>query len=91
VTDEQYYGGPWNKHTAPILVVAMTHDMYTPYPGAVRVTHELGDARVLTVDGYGHPSGNITCTWTARDAYLLSGAVPAAGARCAQDTRPFPG
>jgi pimeloyl-ACP methyl ester carboxylesterase len=91
VTDEQYYGGPWNQHTAPILVVAMTHDMYTPYPGAGRLTSELDNARLLTVDGYGHPSQNSTCARTARDAYLLSGALPAAGARCAQDTGPFPG
>ncbi|HEY7047498.1 MAG TPA: alpha/beta fold hydrolase [Jatrophihabitantaceae bacterium] len=91
VTDEQYYGGPWNRPTAPILVVAMTHDMYTPYPGAVRLTHELADARLLTVDGYGHPSQNSTCSRAARDTYLISGTRPAAGARCAQDSGPFPG
>jgi TAP-like protein len=65
--------------------------MYTPYPGALRVAQELGDARPLTVDGYGHPSQNSTCARAARDTYLLSGALPAPGARCDQDSAPFPG
>lgn len=91
VTDEQYYAGPWNHPTAPILVVAMTHDMYTPYPGARHLVHELGNARLLTVHGYGHPSQHSPCARAVRDDYLLTGALPRPGLPCAQDTAPFPG
>ena len=91
VTDEERYAGPWDRPTAPILVVALTHDAYTPYPSARRLVQELDNARLLTVDGYGHLSQNSICARTARDTYLLSGTLPAPGTPCAQDSGPFPG
>ena len=52
------YKGPWNKHTAnPILVINTTHDPATPHSEAVDMVKELADARLLTIEGYGHVEG----------------------------------
>ncbi|HMJ79061.1 MAG TPA: DUF4214 domain-containing protein, partial [Iamia sp.] len=85
------YAGPWDATTsAPLLIVSNTGDAATPYDDAVRGSRRLGNARLLTVEGFGHVSANAesTCANEAIDAYLL-GTVPAKGARCAADARPF--
>jgi pimeloyl-ACP methyl ester carboxylesterase len=92
VTNERY-AGPWNRWTSlPALVIGQTHDPYTPYPMAQAMTRELGNARLLTIDGFGHTSngGVSPCASTVRDAYVLTQQIPAAGTRCAQDTPLFP-
>lgn len=85
------YDGPWNRRTAnPVLVVNPTHDPATPYVFAQRMTRQLGNARLLTMDGFGHTSNFSSCVdgWYSR--YLLRGELPPAGTRCAQELAPFP-
>jgi pimeloyl-ACP methyl ester carboxylesterase len=48
------YHGPWNAPTNPILVINNTHDSATPLQNAIAMTHDLADARLLVVKGYGH-------------------------------------
>ena len=38
----------------PILLVGNKVDPATPYQDAVAMSHDLADARLVTVDGYGH-------------------------------------
>lgn len=68
----------------PILVVGTTGDPATPYAWAVALAAQLGSGRLVTVTGRGHTStfaGN-RCLDRLVTAYLLDGALPAAGARC---------
>jgi pimeloyl-ACP methyl ester carboxylesterase len=85
------YKGPWDKPTAPILVIGNTLDPSTPHENAVEMVDELANAHLLTVDGYGHtqllnPSG---CANDAMFAYLVDGTLPAEGTVCPQDNPPF--
>jgi len=85
------YAGPWNRHTArTILLVNSTFDPATPYVFAQRMAQQLGNARLLTLDGFGHTSGFSRCVldWYAR--YLIARELPPAGTRCGQDRPPFP-
>src|SRR5262249_34882784 len=55
VLNADRYAGPWNRSTDnPILVIGPRYDPQTAYQGARRVTRLLGNARLLTFDGYGH-------------------------------------
>ncbi len=70
----------------PVLLVGNTGDPATPYEGAERMAERLGEGVgvELTYEGEGHgayDSGN-TCVREAVNAYLLEGAVPAAGTVC---------
>ena len=91
VKDEAQYKGPWDNETsAPILVVNNLFDPATPYETAVSLSHELDDARLLTVTGYGHVSyGQSTCSRNAIDRYLIEGALPPEGSICDSDIKPF--
>ncbi|MGW5972939.1 alpha/beta hydrolase [Streptomyces sp. NPDC055186] len=86
------YTGPWDRATAhPVLVVNTTHDPSTPYRAARNMVGELGDARLLTLDGYGHTALDNPSACVGRHVvrYFLTGALPPKGARCAQDLPPF--
>ncbi|MFE7777191.1 alpha/beta hydrolase [Streptomyces sp. NPDC057445] len=86
------YTGPWNRPTAhPVLVVNTTFDPATPYQGAVDMTRELADARLLTLNGYGHSAlvNASTCVNDHESRYLIDGVLPPSGATCEQDTPPF--
>jgi pimeloyl-ACP methyl ester carboxylesterase len=84
------YRGPWNRRTAnPVLVVGNTYDPGTPYHAAVALSKELGRARLLTVDGYGHGAPS-ACANRIMTRYLIKRIVPARGVRCA-GPRPFTG
>jgi pimeloyl-ACP methyl ester carboxylesterase len=88
------YTGPWNRPTAaPILLVANTVDPATPYHGAVALSHDLANARLLTVDGFGHTAftNHSACVDAFESAYFVTGALPGPGAVCQQDQPPFPG
>ena len=87
------YTGPWNRPTAStILVIGNTHDPDTAYQNSVAMSRDLARARLLTVDGYGHTTGNnpSTCAFTYMINYALTGALPAPGTVCQQDINPFP-
>jgi hypothetical protein len=86
-----YYGPFTNAPTAPTaLVVATTFDPATPYSGALRLVEELGNARLITMNGDGHTAypQNSPCIDSAVDAYLKDGVLPPNGTVCEQDV-PF--
>ncbi|RLZ03011.1 aminopeptidase [Kocuria tytonicola] len=68
----------------PALVVGTTHDPATPYPWAQSLTEQLGDARLLTHEGYGHTAytSGEPCVTGAVDDYLLDGTLPEEGTTC---------
>jgi len=88
VSDEDAFFGPFRNSSKanPVLVIGTTHDPYTPYVWAKRLTHDLGNARLLTYRGDGH--GAITdlnpCVVGNMLAYLEDGVLPPEGARCDQ-------
>jgi pimeloyl-ACP methyl ester carboxylesterase len=87
------YTGPWNRRTAStILLLANTGDPITAYQDSVAMSHDLARARLLTVDRYGHTTGNNSSTCAVDDAvaYTLTGALPAPGTVCPQTVVPFP-
>lgn len=69
---------------AQILVIGTTHDPATPYHWAEALTEQLGNARMLTYDGWGHgayTSGS-SCVVSAVNTYLLEGTLPPEGEVC---------
>ena len=49
------YRGPWNASTPnPILLINQRYDPNTGYANAVRAERYLGNAVLLTHEGYGH-------------------------------------
>ena len=91
VRSPRVFRGPFRAApTGPtVLVVGTTYDPATPYEDAQRLTHRLGNARLLTMDGDGHGAygGESRCIDDAVDAYLERGVLPAPGRRCRQETR----
>jgi pimeloyl-ACP methyl ester carboxylesterase len=78
---------------APILVIGITHDQATPYVQAQRLTADLGNARLLTLEGDGHGAGTTfdPCVIGAMLGYVTDGTLPAQGAVCVQQGEAFPG
>ena len=91
VTDPGRYAGPWNRPTPPILLLANRQgDLETPYAGAQRTERLLANARLLSLDTYGHGArGKSACVDARLDSYFIGGAVPAPGTVCAPDHSPF--
>ena len=85
------YHGPWNAPTKPILVINSTNDAATPLRNAIAMTHDLADARLLVVKGYGHTAflNPSTCAGNYMTTYFLTGALPPKGTVCSQNLSPF--
>ena len=86
------YTGPWNVTTRdPILIVGTSHDPLTPYANARRVSRLLGNAVLLTHDGYGHTSepDPSACVQRVTSDYLVGLQVPPPGTVCPSDRQPF--
>lgn len=85
------YRGPWNRPTAPVLTVNTTFDPATPRRSAVAMTRQLGNARLLTVRGYGHTTllNPSSCVARYEVRYFTDGTLPSRDAVCSQDDRPF--
>jgi pimeloyl-ACP methyl ester carboxylesterase len=86
------YDGPWNRSRATILVINSRYDPATPYQGAVAGVRELGNARLLTVNGDGHTSEYSepsSCRDTTKQAYLISLKLPPRGEVCAVNQLPW--
>ncbi len=85
------YHGPWNAPTKPILVINNSNDALTSLRQGIAMTHDLADARLLVVKGYGHTtfSNPSTCAGNYMTAYFLTGALPPKGAVCSQNLSPF--
>jgi pimeloyl-ACP methyl ester carboxylesterase len=92
VRDEDAYGGPFtvDPSSPTLLVIGITYDPATPYSGAVGMVGELGNARLLTMDGDGHGAygRNSACVNSATVSYLFETALPAEGSVCQQEV-PF--
>lgn len=90
--DPGRYTGPWDVKTRnPVLVIGTRHDPNTGYANARRVAGLLGNAVLLTHDGYGHLSFKdpSACVERAETAYLVHLKTPPLGTVCASDRQPF--
>ena len=86
------FTGPWNAVTAnPILVIGTRYDSRTAYANARIAARRLGNAVLLTLDGYGHTSDSdpSLCIDRAVRRYLVSKTPPPDGTVCQPDRRPF--
>jgi pimeloyl-ACP methyl ester carboxylesterase len=75
----------------PMLFVNSRFDAASPYARAAAVAARTPGARLLTVEGAGHPASFIPneCVAAAVGAYLVDLTLPAAGAVCAAEITPF--
>jgi pimeloyl-ACP methyl ester carboxylesterase len=86
------YTGPWNAFTKNrILVIGTRFDPNTAYDNAVRAASRLGNAVLLTHDGYGHTSDAdpSTCVERAIGIYFIALITPPKGTKCPSNRRPF--
>jgi pimeloyl-ACP methyl ester carboxylesterase len=86
------YTGPWNAATAnPILLIGTRFDPTTPLANAKVAERRLGNAVLLTHDGYGHISSSdpSTCVMQALGRYFTGLSTPARGTICPSDRGPF--
>ena len=86
------YTGPWNASTNnPILVIGTRFDPNTPYANARRTARRLGNAVLLTHDGYSHtsPRDPSACIKSATSEYLVALVTPPPGTICPSDRQPF--
>jgi len=83
----------WNRRTAnPLLLIGnRLGDPATPYEDAQRTaTHVLANARLLTLDSFGHVAFfQSRCVAQAVERYLIELRLPAPGTVCQPDRRPF--
>ena len=86
------YDGPWNRRTPnPVLVYGNYYDPATQYEFARRMTRQLGNARLVSADAFGHTIlGFSTCTDTIATDYLIELRVPRPGVVCQPNIPPFP-
>jgi pimeloyl-ACP methyl ester carboxylesterase len=92
VRAQDAYRGPWNAKTPnPILLINQRYDPNSFYGNAVAAERLLGNAVLLTHEGYGHlffqnPS---VCIDRAMAAYLTDLITPPKGTVCQSNQRPF--
>jgi pimeloyl-ACP methyl ester carboxylesterase len=92
VRGQDNYRGPWNRSTKnPILLINQTYDPNTGYANAVHAEHYLGNAVLLTQQGYGHLSFQdpSKCVTDAMVDYLVHLITPPRGMVCQSDHKPF--
>jgi pimeloyl-ACP methyl ester carboxylesterase len=90
---EDRYTGPWNRQTAhTILLLGNTGDTDLPYQDTLAMYHDLGNAELLTVDGYGHTEADnlSTCALNYELSFEQTGILPPVGTVCQEDSPPFP-
>jgi pimeloyl-ACP methyl ester carboxylesterase len=92
VDDEDAYTGPWEQTTQqPVLVIGTRFDPATHYGFTAPYAALWPDARMLTVDGWGHTTiGRSACADAAIAQYLVTLEADD-GAVCQQDVVPFGG
>jgi pimeloyl-ACP methyl ester carboxylesterase len=92
VRGQDNYRGPWTAKTPnPILLINQRYDPNTGYANAVHAEHYLGNAVLLTHEGYGHlyfqdPS---VCVMNAMVDYLVHLITPPPGKVCRSEHKPF--
>ncbi|WP_369373518.1 alpha/beta fold hydrolase [Promicromonospora sp. Populi] len=90
IDDEDAYTGPWEQSTQqPVLVIGTRFDPATNYGFTQPYADLWPDARMLTVDGWGHTTiGRSSCADAAIAEYLVTLEADD-GAVCEQDLVPF--
>lgn len=92
VRPNDVYRGPFrgSKRAPTMLIVVTRYDPATPYRGGLRTAAQLGNTRLLTMQGDGHTAygGNSACIDAAVDAYVESLTLPPLGTVCQQQV-PF--
>lgn len=86
------YTGAWNASTSnPILVIGNSYDPRTAFANSIRAASRLGNAVLLTLNGYGHTSDvdPSACVDAAVASYLVTLATPPRGTVCQPDHAPF--
>ena len=86
------YTGPWNATTKnPILVLSNRYDPRTAWANARVAARRLGNAVLVTNNGYGHTteSDPSTCIDAAVGRYLTTLATPRNRTVCQPDGKPF--
>lgn len=86
------YTGPWTATTPnPILLVGTRLDPNTPLAGAQHAARLLGNAVLVTHDGYGHVSTSdpSRCVDEAVTRYLVEVVTPPRGTVCRANRQPF--
>jgi pimeloyl-ACP methyl ester carboxylesterase len=92
VRGQDNYRGPWNAKTPiPILLINQTFDPNSGYANAVHAEQYLGNAVLLTHEGYGHLSFQdpSKCVTDAMVDYLVKLITPPRGKHCKSDHIPF--
>ena len=92
VRGQDSYRGPWGAKTPnPIMLVGTRHDPNTAYANAVRAERRLGNAVLLTHEGYGHVSFRdpSSCVEKAEADYLVNLIAPSRGTVSPADQKPF--
>ncbi|WBQ03277.1 alpha/beta hydrolase [Kribbella sp. CA-293567] len=91
IRDNDAFLGPWeNKVKAPVLVIGTRYDPATPYQATRPYSDLYPDARMLTVEGWGHTTlGKSACADARITEYLTQLKAPADGSTCQQDRKPF--
>lgn len=85
----QRYEGDWRVDlSTPALLINNRFDPVTPASSARLARDQIGDARLVIVDGYGHaPTG--PCVAELRLAYLVDLKLPDEGFSCPAPVTPF--
>jgi pimeloyl-ACP methyl ester carboxylesterase len=86
------YSGPWSRRTlGTVLVIGTRFDPATPFQASLELARELGNARLLSVNGYGHTAmlNPSACSARHEAAYLIAGTLPPEGSVCRPDRPPF--
>lgn len=90
------YDGPWDRPAAtPLLLFGTYHDPATNYTFNRRMAAQLGAARLVSVDAFGHTSlgrpdrPRSGCAQAIAARYLVDLALPLPGTVCPADTQPF--
>jgi pimeloyl-ACP methyl ester carboxylesterase len=83
--------GPWNRKTPnPVVVVGNYYDPATQHLFAQRMAKELGNARLISVDSFGHCIlGRSAGTDAAVAKYLLNLEAPVNGSVYQPNVQPF--
>ncbi|PSL53504.1 TAP-like protein [Saccharothrix carnea] len=85
------WDGPWHRRTPnPIVVVGNYYDPATQYEFSKRMVRQLGNARLLSVDAFGHCIlGDSAGVDTAVTDYLVDLKAPADGQVFQPNAQPF--
>jgi pimeloyl-ACP methyl ester carboxylesterase len=92
VPSAERYTGPWTATTGnPILIIGNKYDPRTKFANSVLASRRLGNAVLLTLQGYGHTSDvdPSSCIDQAVTKYLVTTTTPPVGTICQPDRAPF--